>query len=200
MNKLPLIMPDRMIVLSILPSPTPGQLPAPFGFGALVVEQTGRGEAHFQVHAHAFGAKYRSDALCERLQPLFTPETMALVLNPVCGSQLIASPHRGPDIDRLFEHVPRSGLRTRICASVPHHVLANAAGMAGVQLPCQAPSPLARIRRIDAEAQAAWVYCLFSQPSSRARGRLFASFEAWRRLQQARLLKHCLVLDAEGGR
>lgn len=51
MAYLPRSTPDRMIVLSILPPPGPGQPRVPFGFGALIVEQAHRGEAHFELHA-----------------------------------------------------------------------------------------------------------------------------------------------------
>jgi hypothetical protein len=187
MTKHPLIIPDRMIALSILPPPAPGQPPAPFAFGALVVEQTRRHEARFELHAHGFGAKYRPDALRERLLPLFTPDTMALILNPVCELRSIIGQNRSPDGDQLFKHMPKSGLRTQVQVSVPYHLLRHAAGMANVRLPCRNPSALARIQQIGAEAQAAWVCYLFSQRASTERGRLFASFEAWQFLQKARL-------------
>ena len=188
MTKRPLIMHDRLIVLSILPPPASRQLPAPFGFGALVVEQTRRDEARFELHAHGFGAKYRPDALRERLVPLFTPDTMALILNPVCERRPIVGLDRNPnpDADQLVEHVPKSGYRTHVRVSVPYHLLRHAAAMANVRLPSRNPSPLARIQRIGAEAQAAWTCYLFSRRASTERGRLLASFEAWRCLQKAR--------------
>lgn len=186
MTYLPRFNPDRMIVLSILPSPGPGQPRVPFGFGALIVEQAHRGEARFELHAHGFGAGYRTQALRERLQALFTPDTMAIILNPVREFRLATSPDRDMEADRVLEHVPRSGLRTHVRVSVPHHALRHAAGMSGVQIPSLLTSPLARLRRIDAEAQAVWVYYLFAQPASRARRRRFASFKAWQQLQRAR--------------
>lgn len=186
MASLPRFTPDRMIVLSILPPPGPGQPRVPFGFGALIVEQAHRGEARFELHAHGFGAGYRAQALRERLQALFTPDTMAIILNPVREFRLATSPDRDMEADRVLEHVPRSGLRTHVRVSVPHHALGHAAGMSGAQLPSRMPSPLARMRRIDAEAQAVWVYYLFAQPTSTARRRLFASFKAWQQLQRAR--------------
>lgn len=188
MTKHPLIIPDRMIALSLLPPPVPGQPPAPFGFGALIVEQTSRGEARFELHAHGFGAKYRPDGLRERLLPLFSPDTIALILNPVCELQPIVDLDRNPnpDGDQLFEHMPKCGLRTHIRVSVPYHLLRHAAGMANVRLPSRNPSPLARIHQLGAEAQAAWICYLFSQRASTERGRLFASFEAWQCLQKAR--------------
>lgn len=186
MTKRPLIMHDRLIVLSILPPPAPRQLPAPFGFGALVVEQTRRDEARFELHAHGFGAKYRPDALRERLVPLFTPDTMALILNPNCELRPIVGLDRNPEVDRLVEHAPKSGHRTHVRVSVPYHLLRHAAAMANVRLPSRNPSPLARLQGIGAEAQAAWICYLFSQPASTARRRQFASFEAWQCLQKAR--------------
>ncbi|GMN03919.1 hypothetical protein [Erythrobacter sp. MTPC3] len=186
MMKHPLIIPDRMIALSLLPPPALGQPPFPFGFGAFVVEQTRRGEARFELHAHGFGAGYRPEALRERLQPLFTPDTLALILNsnrklwPTIGLE------RSADAGQLVEHVPKSGLRTQVQVSVPDHLLRNAAGMANVRLPSRDPSPLARIRQLGAEAQAAWICYLFSRRASTERGRLLASFEAWQCLQEAR--------------
>jgi len=186
MAYLPRFNADRMIVLSILPPPGPGQPRVPFGFGALIVEQARRGEARFELHTHGFGAGYRAQTLSERLQALFTPDTTAIILNPVREFRLATSPDRDLEADRVLEHVPRSGLRTHVRLSVPHHVLGHAASMSGAQLPSRMPSPLARLRRIDAEAQAVWVYYLFAQPTSTARRRLFASFKAWQQLQRAR--------------
>ncbi|MEW4448717.1 hypothetical protein [Qipengyuania sp. JC766] len=186
MIKHPLVIADRMIALSLLPPPALGQPPAPFGFGALVVEQIRRGEARFELHAHGFGAKYPPDALRERLQPLFTPDTLALILNPNCELRPIVGLDRNPEAGRLVEHVPKSGHRTHIRASVPYHLLTNAAAMANVRHPSRNPSPLARIRQLGAEAQAAWICYLFSRRASTERGRLLASFEAWRCLQKAR--------------
>ena len=186
MIKHPLVIADRMIALSLLPPPAPGQPPAPFGFGALVVEQARRGEARFELHAHGFGAGYRPEALRERLQPLFTPDTLALILDPNCGHRPVVGLDRNPYADQLVEHVPKSGLRTQVQVSVPHHLLRNAAGMANVRLPSRDPSPLARVRQLGAEAQAAWICYLFSRRASTERGRLLASFEAWQCLQKVR--------------
>jgi hypothetical protein len=69
---------------------------------------------------------------------------------------------------------------------VPYHLLRNAAGMANVRLPSRNPSPLAHIRQLGVEAQAAWICYLFSRRASTERGRLLASFEAWQCLQEAR--------------
>lgn len=186
MMKHPLVIADRMIALSLLPPPAHGQPPAPFGFGALVVEQTRRGEARFELHAHGFGAGYRPEALRERLQPLFTPDTLALILDPNCEHRPVIGLDRNPDADQLVEHVPKSGLRTQVQVSVPYHLLRNAAGMANVRLPSRNSSPLAHIRQLGAEAQAAWICYLFSRRASTERGRLLASFEAWRCLQEVR--------------
>ncbi len=186
MNKLPLSMHDRLIALSILPPPAPGQPPAPFGFGALVVEQTRRGEARFELHAHGFGANYRSEALRERLQPLFTPDTMTLILDPNCEHRPVVGLDRNPDADQLVQHVPKCGHRTHIRASAAYHLLCHAAAMTNLRLPSRDASPLARIRQLGAEAQAAWICYLFSRRASTERGRLLASFEAWRCLQEAR--------------
>ena len=186
MIKHPLVIADRMIALSLLPPPALGQPPAPFGFGALVVEQTRRGEALFELHAHGFGAGYRSEALRERLQPLFTPDTMTLILDPNCQHRPVVGLDRNPDADQLVEQVPKSGLRTQVQVSVPYHLLRNAAGMANVRLPSRNPSPLARIRQLGAEAQAAWICYLFSRRASTERGRVLASFEAWQCLQKVR--------------
>tara|TARA_R100001198_G_scaffold14559_1_gene6790 strand:- start:19792 stop:20367 length:576 start_codon:yes stop_codon:yes gene_type:complete len=186
MIKHPLIIPDRMIALSLLPPPALGQAPAPFGFGAFVVEQTRRDEARFELHAHGFGAGYRPEALRERLQPLFTPDTMTLILDPNCEHRPVVGLNRTPEADRLVEHVPKSGDRTHIRASAAYHLLCHAAAMTNLRLPSRNPSPLARIRQIGAEAQVAWICYLFSRRASTERGRLLASFEAWRCLQKAR--------------
>tara|TARA_R100001129_G_scaffold136979_1_gene98336 strand:- start:120 stop:701 length:582 start_codon:yes stop_codon:yes gene_type:complete len=188
MTKHPLIIPDRMIALSLLPPPAAGQSPVPFGFGALVVEQTRRGEARFELHAHGFGANYRPEALRERLQPLFTPDTMTLILDPNCEHRPVVGLDRNsnPDGDQMVENVPKSGYRTRVRVSVPNHLLRHAAAMASVRLPSRNSSPLARIRQLGIEAQAAWICYLFSQRASTERGRLLASFEAWRCLQKAK--------------
>lgn len=186
MTKHPLIIPDRMIALSLLPPPAAGQPPVPFGFGAFVVEQTRRGEARFELHAHGFGANYRPEALREWLQPLFTPDTMTLILDPNCEHRPVVRLNRTPEADRLVEHVPKSGHRTHIRASAAYHLLCHAAAMTNLRLPSRNPSPLARIRQLGAEAQAAWICYLFSRRASTERGRLLASFEAWRYLQEAR--------------
>ncbi|MEE4212533.1 MAG: hypothetical protein V2I43_25085 [Parvularcula sp.] len=186
MMKHPSIIPERMIALSLLPPPAPGQQSAPFGFGALVVEQTRRGEARFELHAHGFGANYRPEALRERLQPLFTPDTMTLILDPNCEHRPVVGLNRNPNADQLVEHVPKCGHRTHIRASAAYHLLCHAAAMTNLRLPSRNPSPLARIRQLGAEAQAAWICYLFSRRASTERGRLLASFEAWQCLQKVR--------------
>jgi len=152
MTYLPRAIPDRLIALSILPPPEPWQPPAPFGFGALIAEQTRPGEARFALHAHRFGAGYRPDALRERLQPLFTPDTMALAYYPVRENEPDADARR--QARRMLAHVPRSGLRSKICACLPHHTFRSAGNLVGVELPGQSPTPLSRLHRITAEAQA----------------------------------------------
>lgn len=171
--------PDRMVVLSILPPPLPGKPPAPFGWGALTVTAGRRGEASFAVRSHVYGAGYPPDRLQSDLRQLFRPDDAALLYLPVpefdhydrSGRLVLPRSHGGL--------VPRTGNRNVNVVAVPHHALAHAAALAGVILPGPFPTPLARLHRIGAEAQAAWVYWLWQRSASRLRSQLLASFAAW---------------------
>ena len=173
------IIPDRMVVLSILPPPLPGKRLAPFGWGALTVTAGRRGEASFEITSHGYGAGYPPERLHSDLQRLFRPDDAALLYMPVRefnhydrdGRLIMPRSHRGL--------VPKTGSRDVSVVAVPHHALAPAAALAGVILPGRFPTPLSRLHRICAEAQAAWVYWLWQRSASRIRSQLLASFAAW---------------------
>lgn len=179
-------LPERMVALSVLPPPSPGEAPHPFGFGAFVVTPRDRTEAAFALHVHGYGARYDPARIRRDIKALFTPETKALIYAPGApfadGSQepRLALP------EGLVELVPRIGLRTNVLIQAPYDVLAHAAKIGGVRAPQLAPSPLQRIPRLGDEAQAAWVYWLFKRCSPKLRRNVLASHAAWRVIERAK--------------
>lgn len=179
-------LPERMIALAIQPPPIASAPPAPFGFGAFVVTPRGRGEASFERHAHGYAAGYPPHAMRERLQSLFTPDTLALIYHQVEDDA--GQPSRRGDLfdAGIMENIPRSGLRTSLLVALPHHVFQHAGAMAGVQLPGRHPTPLGRLGYLGAEAQAAWTYWLFRRCAPSLRRHLLASYEAWQAIEKAK--------------
>ena len=171
--------PDRMVVLSILPPPLPGKPPAPFGWGALMVTAGRRGEASFASKSHGYGAGYPPRRFQSDLRRLFRPDDAALLYLPVPEFNYY---HRGGRLIMPRSHrdlLPKTGSRNVSVVAIPLHALEHAAALAGVILPGPFPTPLARLHRIGAEAQAAWVYWLWQRSASRLRNHLLASFAAW---------------------
>ncbi len=172
-------MPRRIVALSLLPPPGPLSPPAPFGFGAFVIDVKERGEASFSVHAHGYGAKYDPRRIRCDIARLFTPDTRGLFYAPVPtherASDMIGKPFPG----NLVDHLPRIGHVASYAVLVPHDMLADAAGIGRLIVPPSRASPLQRIARIGAEAQAAWIYWLFRAVRPRVRRNLLASYHAW---------------------
>lgn len=179
-------LPERMVALSLLPPPTPGEAAHPFGFGAFVVTRRNRTEAAFALHVHGYGARYDPKRIQRDIEALFTPETKALIYAPAPpladGSQesRLALP------EGVLELVPRVGLQTNILIQAPHDVLAHAAKVGGVKAPLIDPSPLQRIPRLADEAQAAWVYWLFKRCSPKLRRVMLANRAAWQIIEKAK--------------
>lgn len=187
-NRLIKTMPERMVVLSLLHPPHAFEPLRRFGFGAFVIARHNHNEAKFLLHAHGYGAGYKSERMRGDIRALFTPETQTLIYMP-------APPHvRGRRIARaqfppaLLDLVPRVGLLSNVFAVVPRDILAHSAGIAGLSLAGTDPSPLQRIGQLGIEAQAAWVYWLFKSCSPNLRRRLLASHAAWRAIERARRL------------
>ena len=74
--------PERMVVLALLPPPNSYEPRAPFGYGVLIVTRRWRGEAEFSSHAHGYGAGYNPQGMRDDIRKLFTPETNALIHAP----------------------------------------------------------------------------------------------------------------------
>ena len=165
--------PERMIALAIQPAPAASDPRAPFGFGAFIITARGRNEASFECHMHGYGAGYPPHAMCERLQGLFTPETLALIYHQAedFGSQARRS--RDPSRAEIMKSIPRSGLRTAQLAAIPHHILKHAGGVG-------------RLGYLGAEAQAVWVYWLFRRCTPSVRRQLLSSYQAWQVIENAR--------------
>ena len=181
--------PDRMVVLSILPPPLPGKPPAPFGWGALTVTAGRRGEASFAAQSHGYGAGYPPERLHSDLRRLFRPDDAALLYLPVPEFNHY---DRGGRLVMPRSHlrlIPKTGSRDVNVVAVPHHAMTHAAALAGVILPGRSPTPLARLHRICAEAQAAWVYWLWQRSAWRLRSQLLASFTAWQTLERVKRAK-----------
>ena len=178
--------PERMIALAIQPAPAASDPRAPFGFGAFIITARGRNEASFECHMHGYGAGYPPHAMCERLQGLFTPETLALIYHQAedFGSQARRS--RDPSRAEIMKSIPRSGLRTAQLAAIPHHILKHAGGVGGLQLSSRYSTPLGRLGYLGAEAQAVWVYWLFRRCTPSVRRQLLSSYQAWQVIEKAR--------------
>lgn len=179
-------LPERMIALAIQPPPLASDPPAPFGFGAFIVTPRVRGEAGFERHAQGYAAGYPPRALRERLQGLFTPDTLALIYHRAPGFEDQQATTRVPLQARMMDHIPRSGLRTSLLVALPHHVFRHAGAMAGVQLPGRHSTPLGRLGYLGAEAQTAWIYWLFRHCAPSLRRHLLASYEAWQAIEKAK--------------
>jgi len=178
--------PERMVVLSLLPPPNSYEPRAPFGYGVLIVTRRWRGEAAFSSHAHGYGAGYDPQRMRDDIRKLFTPETKALIHVP-------APPHAPKYVTKhvrfpaeYLDYVPRSGLVANIHARIPRDQLVDAAGIGGLEVYGSNPSPLQRIARIGTEAQAAWIFWMFASCSPRMRRELLASHAAWRAVERAR--------------
>jgi hypothetical protein len=175
-----------MVALSILPPPPSHEPAGPFGFGAFVVTQRDPGEAAFELHAHGFGAGYSPHAMREMIRDLFTPETMALIYERAEDElDRVISDKKGREGELMLEFVSRSGLRTRVHAAIPYHLLLHAGRIGGVQLPSSDFSPLGRIGGVGAEAQSIWIHWLILHCSRELSRSLFASFMAWREVRRA---------------
>lgn len=178
--------PDRMVVLSLLPPPSPYEGKRPFGYGAFIVSRRSPAEANFSLKVHGFAAGYDPGRIRRDIRSLFTPETRALIYAPT--PQLL----RSHELARLtfppahLDLVPRSGLLSNIFVHLPHDILAHSARLAGVATPSPNPSPLQRISLLGDEAQAAWVYWLFKRCSPKLRRSLLASHAAWRMIEKAK--------------
>ena len=179
-------LPTRMVALSLLPPPNSFAPKAPFGFGAFVIDPKCRGEANFALHMHGYGAGHDPAPMRDAIRALFDPDTMAL-------SCALSLPPAGelaqvPFPDTYLDLVPRTGLRRNLFAPLPRHILASAGRVGGLDLPETEPTPLARLRQIGCEAQAAWIFWLQAYRPVNHRRKLLAGYLAWRQLQRARAL------------
>lgn len=175
--------PERMVVLTILPPPSPAAPLRPFGYGAFIVEATARrGQPRFAAHSHGFAAGCDAAKLRASLRRVIAPEAITLIHLP---AELAArSPAHA--VDRILEHVPRAGSRRTIVSMMSRDVLHHAAGIAQLYVGALQPTPLARLLRIDAEAQAAWVHWLFVHRDVRHRRDLLAAHAAWQQVDRAK--------------
>lgn len=174
---------DRVPEFSILPPPASHQPPRPFGWGSLTVTAGRRGHASFSAVSHAYGARYPADRMRRDLTRLFRPDDAALIYLPVPifnhydrDGRLIWT----RDYERM---VPKTGSRNMSVIAIPHSAISDAAAAAQVIVPPEFATPLARLLRISAEAQAAWVYWVYSCCTPRLRRQLLASFTAWQTLE-----------------
>lgn len=147
--------PERMVVLSLLPPLNSYEPRAPFGYGALIVTLRWRGEAAFPSHAHGYGAGYDPQRTREAIRKLFTPETKALIHLPTPPHAPKYVTKRVAFSAEYLDYVPRSGLVANVHARIPHDQLINVARIGGLGVYGSDPSPLQRIARIGTEAQAA---------------------------------------------
>ena len=177
-------MPTRMVALSLLPPPNRLAQPAPFGFGAFVIDPRNHGEASFALYTQGYGAGHDLTPMRGAIRSLFDPETMALICAP--SSRQIRQLALVPFPDTYLDIVPRTGLRRNIFAPVPRHVLASAGRVGGLELAEAEPTPLSRLGQIGWEAQAAWIFWLQAYCPVNQRRKLLASYQAWKQLQDAR--------------
>tara|TARA_R110002072_G_scaffold302681_3_gene487279 strand:+ start:125 stop:706 length:582 start_codon:yes stop_codon:yes gene_type:complete len=178
--------PERMVVLALLPPPNSYEPRAPFGYGVLIVTRRWRGEAEFSSHAHGYGAGYNPQGMRDDIRKLFTPETNALIHAPAPPHAPKHATRQVPFPAEYLDYIPRSGLVANVHARIPHDQLVDAARIGGLELSGPNPSPLQRIARIGTEAQAAWVFWMFASCSPRMRRELLASYAAWRAVERAR--------------
>lgn len=180
--------PDHMVVLSILPPPSPYEDARPFGYGAFIVSRRSPTEANFSLKVHGFAAGYDPGRIRRDIRTLFTPETRALIYAPT--PQLLRSHELAklPFPPAYLDLVPRSGLLSNILAHVPHDILAHSARLAGVAIPSPNPSPLQRLGLLGDEAQAAWAFWLFKSWSPSLRRRVLASYASWEAIERSRKL------------
>lgn len=185
-NRIIKTIPERMVVLSILPPPHTFEPLRPFGFGAFVCARHGHAEAKFALHAQGYGAGYDPQRIGCDIRALFTPETQALIYMP---DQLRARGHRivkAQFPSSFFDLVPRVGLLSNVFAVVPRDILVHSAAIGRLTLPSVAPSPLQRVGQLGSEAQAAWVYWLFKSCSPNLRRSLLVAHTAWQAIERAR--------------
>lgn len=178
--------PERMVVLSILPPPATHQPPRPFGWGSLTVTAGRRGHAEFSSISHGYGARYPGDRMRRDLARLFRPDDAALIYLPVPVFNHYDKNGRliwPRDHERM---VPKAGSRNMSVVAIPHIAISDTAAAAQVIVPAEFATPLARLLRIGAEAQAAWVYWIYTCCSPRLRRQLLASFAAWQGLERVK--------------
>lgn len=178
--------PERMVVLSILPPPASHQPPRPFGWGSLTVTAGRRGHAEFSSISHGYGARYPADRMRRDLARLFHPDDAALIYLPVPA---LNHYDRNGRLAWPREHermVPKTGSRNMSVIAIPHFAMSDAAAAAQVIVPPEFPTPLSRLLRISAEAHAVWVYWVYSRCSRRMRRDLLASFAAWQGLERVK--------------
>lgn len=178
--------PHRMVALSILPPPLPHNPPAPFGFGALIIESRGRGEAAFRSLAHGFGAGYSSERMRTQIHSLFTVETAVLTYREIGDPHELVGERDDFLSAPIWDLIPHMGSRANVHLSLTHDVLGHAAGIGQVVISPPRATPLARLHRLGAEAQAAWIYWLFRSRTPRLRKRLLAAFLAWQEIEVIR--------------
>jgi len=185
-NRIIKILPEHMVVLTLLRPPHAFEPLRPFGFGAFIIARHSQTDARFALHAQGYGAGYDPRRIRDDIRAVFTPETQALIYIPV-------PPHvRGRRIAKsqfpssFFDLVPRVGLLSNVFAVLPDDILAHSAGIAGLSLSGANPSPLQRVGQLGIEAQAAWVYWLFKSCSPNLRRSLLAGHSAWQAIERAR--------------
>lgn len=187
-NRIIKTIPERMVVLSILPPPHAFEPLRPFGFGAFVCARHGHSEAKFALHAQGYGAGYDPQRIRGDIRALFTPETQALICMP---DQPHAREHqiaKAQFPSSFFDLVPSVGLLSNVLAVVPRDILAHSAAIGRLTLSSSAPSPLQRVGQLGSEAQAAWIYWLFKSCSPNLRRSLLAAHAAWQAIERARKL------------
>ncbi|MCD1623480.1 hypothetical protein [Citromicrobium bathyomarinum] len=185
-NRIIKTIPERMVVLSILPPPHAFEPLRPFGFGAFVCARYGHSEAKFTLYVQGYGAGYDSQRIRCDIHALFTPETQALICTP---GQPHARDHRIAKAQfpsSFFDLVPRAGLLSNVFAVVPRDILAHSAAIGRLALSSADPSPLQRVSQLGSEAQAAWVYWMFKSCSPHLRRSLLAGHAAWQAIERAR--------------
>ena len=178
--------PERMVVLSILPPPVPGAPLAPFGFGALAVDAGFRGEPTFALSWRGYAAGVDPNAMRADLRWMYHPDAATLLC---CISAPIGHPGQqgeGLAERRQLDWIPRTGLREISVMASTHSALEDAASLARVTIPAPNSTPLARLHRIDAEVQAAWIFWCWKHCAPPMRGRLLTSLLAWQGLERAR--------------
>ncbi len=178
--------PERMVVLSILPPPAANKPPRPFGWGSLTVTAGRRGHASFSSLSHGYAARYPANRMRRDLARVFRPDDAALIYLPV---PIFNHYDRAGRLiwPRDHEHmVPKAGSRNMSVVAIPHFAITDAAAAAQVIVPPEFPTPLSRLLRIGAEAQAAWVYWIYSCCTPRLRRDLLASFAAWQTLERVK--------------